>query len=224
MPGDNIPTNEIEGNCDPSLWQQSLWDSGVIRAKMHCGQAQIPRNYPVQAPCGGTPANLRISIYSSMPGDAGSMPFLQMLASKILARWIRWPPPKDLTAHKNVVGICHVCILRVLHHVKWPGRLWEFVENIEVSVILSANDNTEGFLLGSAHVLIIKHVLELFRSILTKELLAFSECESDFFAGFGPEKLLRLVNTLDKIDLALAALLDCWKMWRSRSSRRYITS
>ena len=51
--------------------------------------------------------------------------------------------------------------------------------------MLSANDSTEGFLLRSDHVLIIGDVTELPGLFFTKELLGFSERESDFFAGFG---------------------------------------
>ncbi|KAI6776456.1 hypothetical protein HG530_000401 [Fusarium avenaceum] len=90
--------------------------------------------------------------------------------------------------------------------IERTGSLGELVNDVEVSVVLLADDFAEGLLLGSAHILVVGDVGELGGAFLSEKLLCFGEGQSDLLARLGKKERFRMVNGSDGFDLGRASL------------------
>jgi hypothetical protein len=92
--------------------------------------------------------------------------------------------------------------------VEGSGSLGELVDDVEVGVVLLADDLTKSLLLGSAHILVVADVSELGGAFLSEELLGIGKGQADLLAGLREEEGLGAVNGSDGLNLGGASLCN----------------
>jgi hypothetical protein len=180
---------------------------------MDAWQVQIPRHNTVQANTTtavsrntGLPENVDVFLDTW----AGGVDPLGANSRLQLGRIVdTLPTGADLLAsHEKVIGIRDLGVGWVHLGVEGTGRLGELVEDVEVGLVLLADEGAEGLLLWSAHVLIVADVAELLGAFLAEELLAFGKGQADLPAILGKKELVGRVDGADQGNLLGAAVLD----------------
>lgn len=180
---------------------------------MHRRKLQVPRNDTVEtdttaAVRGDTGASKDIDVVldaGTVGIDALLLDSLHQLLGNVQSLTAR---EDFLTAHHEVVGVGDGGVLRVEYGVEWTGTLGELVEDVEVGVVLLADQGSQSLLLSGAHILIVCDVLELLWSLLTEELLTLGEGEADLLALLWKKELLGWVDGADELNLVSTTGLE----------------
>jgi hypothetical protein len=114
-----------------------------------------------------------------------------------------------LAAHEKVVGVGDLWVLGVLEGVEGTCGLGELVEDVEVGVVLLADQGAEGLFLRRRHVLVVGHVAVLLGALLAEELLALGKGQADgLLALLGEQEVFGRVHGAHRLDVLGAALLE----------------
>lgn len=185
-------------NTHFALRRKSLGRTGVVRGKVNTGKSQSPSDNTVETETTTTVRrNTNLSEDSQVLLDTVALGVDTLGADALLElvgvvdtlttreNLLATDEHVESVCNTDAVSDCGASVIEL--GVERSCGLGELVDNVEVGVVLLADDLTESLLLRSAHVLVVANVGELGGAFLSEKLLGIGKGQTDLLAGLWEE-------------------------------------